>query len=124
MKPDYGLYLWESGARTDARYTFYDFRLFNISLLEDGQYTTLVVFPVEGQRYALSLDFTRAQLDQLLARVSPEVQSAVRKNLEHSRVGDCIDLDEAIAFGVTAHLGELQVNGNERYVPFVAQDFF
>ncbi|UBU63717.1 hypothetical protein LDB30_06895 [Acidithiobacillus ferrooxidans] len=125
MKPDYGLYLLESGVRANLEHTFYDFRMFHISIMGNGQYTTIVEIPVDGRRHTLSLDFPREQLNQMLARISPDVRSALQTSLAQGKAGDTIDIEgDGIAFGVTARLGDPQGHDTERFVPLIAQTIF
>ena len=83
FKPDYGLRLMRDGISNDVDQYFYDFRLFSLTLLGLGQYSTMVELPYEGQLHALSLDFNQEQLDQILSKAPPRLKAFLRAELAH-----------------------------------------
>ena len=122
-KPDYGLKLLNSGISRDVIQNFYDFRLFSLTVLGRGQYSTMVEMPFDGEWYALSLDFNQKQLDEILLKAEKNVAEFLKNELlRDSESPRTIDFEGEIIFGVTAKLGELQRLSKESFVPFVAQE--
>jgi hypothetical protein len=56
-KPDFGLRLLREGITPKVDHFFYDFRLYSLTVLGRGQYSTMVEKPYAGELHALSLDF-------------------------------------------------------------------
>ncbi|RJP93883.1 MAG: hypothetical protein C4518_05075 [Desulfobacteraceae bacterium] len=123
FKPDYGLRQMNEGISRDVVHHFHDFRLYSLTLLSRGQYSTMVEIPFAGELYALSLDFNQKQLDQILSKAPPQISSFIRKELTHDPVTPrTLDFEGEVVFGVRARLGELQKVQWESFVPFVAQE--
>ena len=79
FKPDYGMLRMREGFSPDADLFFYDLRMFSLTVLGRGEYSTTVDMEFGGQTYCLSLDFSHAQLKQILAKtpgVAPLVNAA------------------------------------------------
>lgn len=122
-KPDYGLRLMNDGVSRKADQFFYDFRLYSLIVLGRGQYSTMVEMPLAGELHALSLDLNQGQLDQILAKASPQLVLFLRNELLPDPITPrAIDFKGEIVFGVRARLGELQKVQNESFVPLVAQE--
>jgi hypothetical protein len=68
FKADYGLRLMQQGVSPTTDLFFYDFRLFSLSVLGRGNYSTMVEKRFEGELPALPLDFNHAQLGRYLRR--------------------------------------------------------
>jgi hypothetical protein len=122
-KPDYGLRLMQDGISRAVDHNFYDFRLYSLTLLGPGQYSTVVEMPFAGELHALSLDFNQEQLVQILTHATPQLASFIRNEL----AGDSftlrtIDFMGEVVFGVRARLGEIQRVERETFVPFIAQE--
>jgi hypothetical protein len=71
LKPDFGIRLMNEGYAQDVTHHFYDCHLVSLTVLGEGQYSTTVETPFEGQVHALSLDFTEEQLQEILSQASP-----------------------------------------------------
>jgi hypothetical protein len=84
FKPDYGLQLTNAGISRDVDHFFYDFRLYSLSVLGNGQYSTFVNFPSDG-KYALSLDLNQQQLEQILAAAPPEIVNFFAASFRRTR---------------------------------------
>lgn len=122
-KPDYGLRLMRDGTSPDVDLFFYDFHLFSLSVLGRGRYSTMVEVPHDGQPHALSLDFNHRQLEQILSRATPETAKSIQIELARDPVlPRSINLEEEVAFGVRARLGDLQKVQSESFVPLAAQE--
>jgi hypothetical protein len=125
LKPDYGLRLLKDGFSRTADLYFYDFRLFSISVLGNGNYSAVVDNRYDGEMHALSLDFNHVQLEQILLGSDPSLTAFIRAELSKDPVSPReIELDEYMSFGVRARLGPLQQGANEQFVPLVAQEIF
>jgi hypothetical protein len=74
LKPDYCLRQMNNGISQDVNLNFYDFWLFSLSVLGEGQYSTMVEVPLAGELHALSLDFNQNQLEQILSKASPHIR--------------------------------------------------
>jgi hypothetical protein len=123
FKPDYGLRLLKDGFSREADLYFYDFRLFSISVLGNGNYSTMVENRYDGEMHALSLDFNHAQLEEILVSADPKTAAVVRNELsQDSRSVREIEFDEYVPFAVRARLGSLQTGAHEQFVPLVAQE--
>lgn len=123
-KPDYGLKLLNDGCSKDVDHIFYDFRLYNLSILGQKQYSTMVDMPYDGEVYALSLDFNERQLFQILTKAAPMLQAYIKAELarehESPRFIRLDGIDVHVSFGVRARLGQLQKVEKESFVPLVA----
>lgn len=123
LKPDYGLHQMNEGISCDVNLHFCDFQLFSLSVLGEGQYSTMVEVPLAGELYALSLDFNQNQLEQILSKASPQIASFIHKELFRDPFTPrMIDFEGEIIFGVRAKLGQLQQGQYESFVPLVAQE--
>lgn len=123
MKPDYGLRLLQDGVSRNVDLFFYDFTLFSITILGDGQYSTMVEKPHDGQWFALSLDFNRRQLEDILANAPRAVREDVERKLSvEPAAARSIELVEPIRVPVRARLGQPQRNQAEAFVPLVCQE--
>ena len=123
FKPDYGLRLMRDGISNDVDQYFYDFRLFSLTVLGLGQYSTMVELPYEGQLHAFSLDFNQEQLGQILSKASPHLTALLRAELTRDPASPrTIDFEGEVSFGVRTRLGQLQKVQRESFVPLVAQE--
>ena len=123
FKPDYGLALMNLGISREVIQDFYDFHLFNLTVLGDGQYSTMVEIPFDGELYALSLDFNRKQLDEILLKAENNISESIKNELlKDSTSPRTINFNGEVMFGVTAKLGKLQKVKNESFIPFIAQE--
>ena len=123
FKPDYGLRLLDGGVSPDVDHFFYDFRLFSLTILGRGQYSTLVEIPYNGEAHALSLDFSHEQLEQILSKATPQLAVFIRAEIARDPASArTIDFSGEVSFGVRARLGQLQKVQRESFVPLVAQE--
>jgi hypothetical protein len=123
FKPDYGLKLFNDGIPRNVDHNFYDFRLYSLTVLGRGEYSTMVEMPFGGKVYAMSLDFSQNHLDKILSKapqnISRYLNSALLRDPDTPRT---IDFEGEVVFGVRARLGEMQRVQKESFVPFVAQE--
>lgn len=123
FKPDYGLRLQRDGLSPEVDITIYGFRLFSLSVLGFGQFSTCAEMKHDGEYHAVSLDFSLDQLLQILETAPVEVleqlQGELLKDLETPRT---IDLAAELTFDVCARLGTVQQNADESYVPLIVHE--
>lgn len=125
FKPDYGLRLLQDGVSRNANLHFYSFRLYSIKILGSGQFTTMVEMPYAGKLHALSLDFNRAQLDEILLKAPSQLRDYVKGELlADPGTPRTIHLKGCICFGVRARMGKVEKAPKEYFVPLIAQDIF
>lgn len=123
FKPDYGLRLVVEGISPSEDLFFYGFNAFSITILDRNFFSTVVETLYDGVLHALSLDFDRYQLEQILSkadsRVSVQIWTEISRNPEVPR---SIDLKEHIVFSARARLGKLQQAEKEEFVPLIAYE--
>ena len=123
FKPDYGLRILNEGYSPATDLYFYEFRLFSISVLGHGDYSTMVEQRYEGEIHALSLDFNHAQLEQVLVGAEPSLAAFIRGELSKDPTSPrTIELDGYVSFAVRARLGALQTGAKEEFIPLVAHE--
>jgi hypothetical protein len=120
FKPDYGLFLANHGVTREVEQFFYDFRLFEISVVGRDHYTTMVDFPIGGEVYALSFDFNAPILQQILERSPRYMQDLIKRELAaNPGTPRRIELSEPIQCGIVARLGTKQTVAKEVFIPLV-----
>jgi hypothetical protein len=123
FKPDYGLKLLNDGISRNVDHCFYDFRLYSLTVLGRGEYSTMVEMPFDGKGYAMSLDFSQHHLDKILSKGTKNISLHLKSELSRDpSTPRSIELDGEVVFDVRARLGELQRAQKESFVPFVAQE--
>jgi hypothetical protein len=123
FKPDYGLKLLNDGFSRNVDHNFYDFRLYSLTVLGRGEYSTMVEMPFNGQVYAMSLDFGQNHLNKILGKAPQNIARYLSGELSRDpNTPRTIDFEGEVIFGVRARLGELQRVQKESFVPFVAQE--
>lgn len=123
FKPDYGLRLLRGGISPNVDLIFYDFRLYSLTVLGPGQYSTMVEMPYIGEMHALSLDFDEAHLARILSKAAEQLRAHITSQLTADPATPrTIDFDGAVSFGVRARLGKIQTVQRESFVPLVAQE--
>lgn len=121
--PDYGLRLMRDGTSPAVDLFFHDFRLYSVTVLGRGQYSTMVDMPIAGESHALSLDFNHEQLVRILANAATPVAAFIRAELARDPSSPRnIDFEGFVGFGVRARLGPIQTAAKEKYVPLIAQE--
>jgi hypothetical protein len=123
--PDYGLRLLREGISGTVDIFFYDFHLYDVTVLGRGQYSTVVQTPYEGQIHALSLDFDHTHLEQILLKADARLASFLRSELSRDpKSPRSIELGDGVGFGVRARLGKLEIGAREQFVPLLAQEIW
>lgn len=123
FKPDYGLRQLRDGVSREVDQFFYSFRLYNLTILGRGHYSTMADAPLSGELHAFSLDFNQTQLERILLNGPREVVAQIRQELQRDpTTARTIELDGEVVFGVRARLGDIQKVQHEIFVPLVAQE--
>lgn len=124
--PDYGLLIFRSNrVEPNATFDFYSFRLDHVSATAPKEFTTMVEIPVEGVRHAASFDFGIQIMAEIIdVCLDVETLDAISDWYDDLTVPSTLELPKPIEFGLTAKLGELQINGKEQYVPLLIQKVF
>lgn len=124
IRPDYGLALIRAGVKRDLQLYFINLRIDHISSIGPGQFTTIVIEVINGDEHALSLDFNKDKLNDILKRAQPSTASRVRSWMLALRSVCTIKIPECITFCVRATLGEEQRGEEEIYVPLIIEEVF
>lgn len=123
FKPDYGLRLVSEGVPPSVDLFFYGFNAFSITILSRDSFSTTVDKPYDGVLHALSLDFDRDQLEQILSKMNSRITLRFWKEISRNSVSPrSIDLEENVIFSVRARLGEIQKATKEEFVPLIAYE--
>jgi len=119
------LKLFNGGIGQEVLQNFHTFALYSLTLLGQGQYSTMVDMPFDGELYALSLDFNQGHLDRILAKAPAHIADFIRQEiLLDPTTPRTLDFEGEVIFGVRARLGQLQSNESERFVPLIAETIF
>ena len=119
-KPDYGLKLLQDGVSNEVSIHFPQFVIYSITVLDYEKYSTMVEIPYDNQVYAVSIDFTQEQLQEMMKFASKNAVEQITENLDADMFTQrTIDINEPFMVDLTVSLGELQRNQYEEFVPFV-----
>lgn len=110
----------EEGVSKEAEIHFYEFRFYSITILGDDQFSTAVEMPYDDEVYAVSIDFSRLQLDELIKIASRESKKHINDVLQNDTLlYGTIDILEPFSVDITVSLGEQQKSQFETFVPLV-----
>ncbi len=129
FKPDLGLYLKENLGNPVAM-SFLGIEFTEIMRIAPERYTIFTTYVFEETEYALTLDFSVWQLNELFDLMKPHFEennfkSLVLKLLSFTEVVTSTNWSMPIpGICCQATLGEVEVNANEKYIPFIVQKFF
>lgn len=122
-KQGYGLRQMNEGISRDVDQWFYDFRLYSLTVLGRGQYSTMVEMPLAGELHPLSLAFGQGHPEQILSKAPPPLPEFFRQKLSRDpSIPRTLNFKGEVVFGVQARLGQLQKVTPESFVPLVAQE--
>jgi hypothetical protein len=123
LKPDLGLRLLAEGTASSDDQIFPNLRLYELSILGSGQYSTTLFVFYDGELHALTIDFNQKQLDEILLKASSQIRDQIKAQLAFDSVTvRSFVLDGCVSFGVRAWLGIVQHADLERFVPLIAQE--
>jgi hypothetical protein len=117
MKPDYGLMLLRNGFGPVRQY-FYGVPVTHLLACAPGLFTFLVNRMHENVEYALSFDFTSAQVGDLLLK-TPGRGTDLSVKVAEAQIGHTVEFETPIVVDIEATLGQPQRNDKEEFVPFV-----
>ena len=121
-KPDYGLKLLQDGISSDVSIHFPQFLLYSITVLDYEKYSSMVEIPYDNQVYAVSIDFTHEQLQDMLKYASKNALQQITENLDSDMFTQrTIDIEEPFMIDITISLGKLQRSQHEEFVPFIVK---
>ena len=121
-KPDYGLKLLQDGISNTVSIHFPQFVLYSITILDYEKYSSMVEIPYDNQVYAVSIDFTHEQLQEMLKYASKNVLQQITEELDSDMFTHrTIDIEEPFMIDITISLGKLQRNQHEEFVPFIVK---
>ncbi len=129
FRPDFGLHLKELFSNNGGM-TFMGFDFTEILRIAPEQYIIFTYYVYNGTEYALSLDFSIWQLNELFDLMQPHFNDNDFKNIVSSLLSMTKLLSKANwtmpipGICCQAKLGELQINNNEKYIPFIVEKFY
>lgn len=129
FKPDFGLYVKETFPNPVAM-SFIGLEFTEIMRIAPEQYTIFTTYVFDETEFALSLDFSVWRLNELFDLMQPHFAEDDFK-LVVMRLLSFTELKTTTSWSMPvpgiccqATLGELEVNENEKYIPFVVEKFY
>jgi hypothetical protein len=125
LRPDYGLFRHRQQVGSDVRQYFYEVPIDTLLIINDGLFCTTLNMTVEGAVHAVSFDFPAHLFAQVIGYASHESQESAARAIKSRKTWPLtITLREPFSIGLRAHLGELQRNENEEFIPLVVDEVF
>jgi len=117
--PDYGLKLKSLGHPDDHEFVLMPFQMMSLSIDPvDGLFTTTANTNLDGEEYALTLEFGPESFQQMF-RLLP-FQFAVRTLeilADNPKRPFCLEFPFPVPMMIRARFGEVQTNEDESYLP-------
>ncbi len=113
---DLGLRMIKAGLKPDVKMHFVTFDIFDIAKVEDDLYTSFSNMDTEDESLAVSLDYSREHLEQILSILPKEIIDEIKYELSRSPFK--VMLKIPISVVLEARLGKLQKGIFEEFVPF------
>lgn len=103
---------------------FYDVPIYNIDIIEDNYFTTILNKQIDNEIYAVSFDYSGEILLKMLESIPKTQQKQILSSIERAKVGNRkVDLMFPIVIHcIQAHIGEIYRNINEIYAPFIIKE--
>lgn len=103
---------------------FYDVPIYNIDIIENNYFTTILNKQIDDEIYAVSFDYSGEILLKMLESIPKTQQKQILSNIERAKVGNRkVDLVFPIVIHcIQAHIGEIYRNINEIYAPFIIKE--
>jgi len=125
FKPDYGFRLLNEGLRPGCEHVFYNFPLYNLSIIGPGQFSTFAEIPIDGVLHALSIDFSTSELKTIFSIAGTNKAFPITSEFFKDPITPrTIELSGNIVVGVKAILGNPQKSEKESFVPLIAIEIF
>lgn len=122
--PDYGIYMVKSGWKPTIEFYWYAVELPEIVKLEDKMYTSCSNITFFGVRYAVSLDYSEQQYQQLISTLHNSLRLRISEALKRQPFKIALD-DSPIQIGLKATIGNRTYsNDDEDYIPLVVHEYF
>ncbi len=123
--PDYGLLLHMERVGSGVRQYFYEVPIDRLSIINDDLFSTTLNMSVQGKMYAVSFDFPAHLFAQVISYASHDCREAAALAIKSREAWPVtISMREPFSIGLCAHLGELQRNENEKFIPLVVDEVF
>ncbi|MBN2280486.1 MAG: hypothetical protein JXQ65_07900 [Candidatus Marinimicrobia bacterium] len=123
FKPDYGFYCLQNGIKPDMDLHFYNFCIFDISIIGKDQFSTTVDISINGKYFALTLDFSHERLNKILSKAIPQIRNHIENEINRDpNTNRVIEFKQEIECIVTARLGEVQQGLYEEFLPLIATE--
>ena len=103
---------------------FYDVPIYNIDIIENNYFTTILNKQIDDEIYAVSFDCSGEILLKMLESIPKTQQKQILSDIERAKVGNRkVDLVFPIVIHcIQAHIGEIYRNINEIYAPFIIKE--
>ena len=103
---------------------FYDVPIYNIDIIENNYFTTILNKQIDDEIYAVSFDYSGEILLKMLESIPKTQQKQILSDIERAKVGNRkVDLVFPIVIHcIQAHIGEIYRNINEIYAPFIIKE--
>lgn len=124
--PDLGTYLASKGQPQKTMCIFSALEITRIHVIGRGRYCiTQNGILEDGREYCGTFDFGDEVLSEILSRLSTQVRSAIKAELDKNPDGiRAIPLTESVNVGVAASLGRPQVGLHENFIPLIIAELF
>ncbi|MBD5167526.1 MAG: hypothetical protein HDT11_01310 [Helicobacter sp.] len=103
---------------------FYDVPIYNIDIIKNNYFTTILNKQIDDEIYAVSFDYSGEILLKMLESIPKTQQKQILSDIERVKVGNRkVDLVFPIVIHcIQAHIGEIYRNINEIYAPFIIKE--
>lgn len=103
---------------------FYDVPIYNIDIIENNYFTTILNKQIDDEIYAVSFDYSGEILLKMLESIPKTQQKQILSDIERAKVGNRkVDLVFPIVIHcIQVHIGEIYRNINEIYAPFIIKE--
>jgi len=118
---DFGLYLYSRSNGREVTFTFLPFRMFQLSVMDEGLYTTTSNIHWNGQPYATTLDFDQSIMNAILRLLSRTLAIRLQDILENVVPPSMIKLSPSLDLSIETAVGTMVSSKNEEFRPFVVK---
>ena len=129
MLKDYGLLLYNQtkGVEKKPQWVFMDFVVPNIARVKPNLYSVTSKTVVDGEEYAMTIDFDKDILDSMLALLPDYISKQLREVLKgEDNYPLYIDLSknpgDPISMHIRTKLGELQQGEDEDFISMIVTE--
>lgn len=103
---------------------FYDIPIYNIDIIEDNYFTTILNKQIDNEIYAVGFDYSSEILLKILETAPKIQQKQILDDIEKAKMGNRkVDLAIPIViYCIRAYIGKIYKNINEIYAPFIIKE--